>query len=72
MKKLILMAVCLVLGNVCVVPAFADCNWETTAQAKRDCEEQEARIEYMKQESRLMKQKSEYLERCQRNPSLCK
>ena len=71
MKKLILMAVCLVLGNVCVVPAFANCYMET-GQARRDCEEQEARTEYMKREAELMKKKSEYIEHCQRYPSLCK
>ena len=71
MKKLILMAVCLVLGNVCVVPAFADC-YGLHNQERRDCEEQEARTEYMKREAELMKKKSEYIEHCRRYPSLCK
>lgn len=68
MKKLILMAVCLVLGNVCMtVPASAeDCQtWECK-------EEQRARTEYMRREAELMKKKAEYLEHCQQYPSLCK
>ena len=66
------MAVCLVLGNVCI-PAFANCNWEI-GQAKRDCEEQEARTEYMKQESRLMEERARMLEKCRgyNPPSYCK
>lgn len=71
MKKLILMAVCLVLGNVCVVPAFADCYGER-GQARRDCEEQEARTEYMRQEAELMKKKAELLDHCTRYPSHCR
>ena len=78
MKKLILMAVCLVLGNVCVVPAFADC-YEYSGQSRRDCEEQEARTEYMKQEAELMKQKAELmkqkavlLDHCNRHPRGCR
>lgn len=68
MKKLILMAVCLVLGNVCMtVPASAeDCQtWECK-------EEQRARTEYMRSEAELMKKKAEYLEHCQEYPSHCK
>ena len=65
------MAVCLVLVNVCVVPAFANCSW-LSSQERRDCEEQEARTEYMKREAELMKRKSEYIEFCTKNPILCK
>lgn len=73
MKKLILMAVCLVCGNICMTaPAFASCAGIWNDQEKRDCEEQEARTEYMKREAELMKKKSEYIEHCQRYPSLCK
>lgn len=71
MKKLILMAVCLVLGNVCVVPAFADC-YEYTGQSRRDCEEQEARTEYMKREAELMKEKANLLDHCNRDPRDCR
>ncbi|WP_031578866.1 hypothetical protein [Ruminobacter sp. RM87] len=74
MKKLILMAVCLVLGNVCItVPAIADCSWES-GQARRNCEEQEARTEYMKQESKLMRERAKMLEKCNgyNPPSYCK
>jgi hypothetical protein len=74
MKKLILMAVCLVLGNVCItVPAIADCRWGSD-QDRRDCEEQEARTEYMKSEAELMKKKAEMIEKCNSfdPPSYCK
>ena len=72
MKKLILMSVCLVLGNVCVVPAFADDCYGYTGQSRRDCEEQEARTEYMKREAELMKKKAELLDHCNRYPSDCR
>lgn len=66
------MAVCLVCGNICMTaPASAGCSG-LYAQERRDCEEQEARTEYMKREAELMKKKSEYIEHCQRYPSLCK
>ena len=67
------MAVCLVLGNVCVVPAFADC-FGLHNQERRDCEEQEARTEYMKQEAELMKERARMLEKCNsyNPPSYCK
>lgn len=71
MKKLILMAVCLVLGNVCVVPAFADC-YGLTGLSRIDCEEHEARKEYIKREAELMERKAELLDHCNRYPSDCR
>ena len=65
------MAVCLVLGNVCVVPASANCDGYIF-QAKKDCEEQEARTEYMKREAELMKKKAELLDHCKRYPRDCR
>ena len=75
MKKLILMAVCLVCGNICMTaPAFASCAGIWDDQEKRNCEEQEARTEYMKQESRLMEERAKMLEKCNGYypPSYCK
>lgn len=69
------MAVCLVLGNVCMTEsAFASCSGIWDSQQKRDCEEQEARTEYMKQEAELMKERARMLEKCNsyNPPSYCK
>lgn len=68
MKKVLLVAVCLFLGNVVMsVPASAeDCK---TYECK---EEQKARTEYMKREAELMQKKAEYLEHCKNYPTLCK
>ena len=70
MKKLILMAVCLVCGNICMTaPASAE-----NCQTIQCIEEQRARTEYMKQEAELMKQRAKMLEKCNgyNPPSYCK
>lgn len=71
MNKFILCTLCVFFSCVGFVSsANAACYY--SGQQQRDCEEQEARTEYLKREAELMKQKAEYLEDCRNFPSSCR
>lgn len=81
MKKIILMAVCLVVGNLgCVYSAQAimptcDYLYQYQPEERQKCmdqEEQAARTEYMRREAELMKKKAELLDHCKRYPRDCR
>lgn len=75
MKKILLMSAVLLGTTSISLPAHAYyCSSFDTSQACQDQREQEARIEYMKQEAELMKQRAKMLEKCNDfdPPSYCK